>query len=118
MAMNDGVLHEATERRQIFSGSRVVSLLDILGGGNVTCCRCGRWQTFACLGRRDAQKYLSSFGWTFARYLDVPPPPCPTCGHIDDDVDYLGIDVCPRCSKDKPATSADAVDPQGGSTHV
>jgi len=82
--MDDGILHEAGESK---AGSwlprgRLVSLLDILGGGDCTCDRCGRWQTFSALTPRDAQEQLAKHGWTFEN----------------------GTDACPRCSREsRPA---------------
>ena len=74
--LNDGLLHEATEAKQFLGGKRLVSLLDIYGGGDATCSQCGRWQTFAALADTDAKRYLESCGWRIV---------------------IGGDDVCPKC---------------------
>ncbi len=79
----------------------------------IFCSRCGRWEYCAQITARDARAYLGSHGWTVWGYANTYPVPCQTCGHIDDSASFKGgVDVCPLCSRDKPATSADAVDLQ------
>ena len=75
-------LHEPTDRPgPQFQAGRLYSLLDILGGGHLTCDLCGRWQRFAAGTSTGAREYLKLRGWTFANGKDicpkcsVPPPP-------------------------------------------
>jgi hypothetical protein len=74
--MNDDRLHEPDEERRWLPREGLVSLLDIVGGGNMTCDECGRWQGFSAIGREDAREQLAAKGWTFP----------------------LGRDLCPKCS--------------------
>jgi hypothetical protein len=106
--MNDGVLHEAIDTPQMFGGNRLLSMLDMVGGGLAKCVRCGRWEYFAQLSARDARGYLGAHGWTFSGYDESFPLPCPTCGHIEPN-DWKGVDVCPLCSRSEPASASDAV---------
>lgn len=78
--MRDGILHEASEQAEpLFKSGRIVSLLDIVGGGWVKCDVCGRWQNVSALIEADAQEYLRGFGWTFREGKDF----CPICSKAD-----------------------------------
>lgn len=74
--MNDGILREANESRgPMFGSNRLVSMLDIIGGGTVTCDKCGRWQNISALGPEHLKEQMTPFGWTFPGDKDI----CPKC---------------------------------------
>ena len=81
--MNDGVLHDKNEPKYGSFGtgrSRLVSLLDIVGGGNVTCSKCGRWQSFSAISTETAIEELAKYGWKcVAGGEDI----CPVCVKTD-----------------------------------
>lgn len=85
--MNDGILHDKDDPKSIFPPpGKLMSMLDILGGGNCTCDQCGRWQSVSGFGEHSMREQLSLSGWTFA-----------------------GEDLCPLCAKGKQTVVAEPV---------
>lgn len=79
--MNDGILREKDETTEWPGhGRRLVSLLDILGGGQKICDRCGRWQGFSALTPEQADEQLAEFGWIKAGNEDL----CRLCAAQDE----------------------------------
>jgi hypothetical protein len=62
--MNDK-LRQPGEVDPLFKPGKLISLLDILGGGIATCDQCRRWQRFGALTMEHAREILSADGWTF-----------------------------------------------------
>jgi hypothetical protein len=81
--MNDDILHERDESPEPrFRPGKLISLLDIIGGGRAICDSCGRWQSVSALCEADARQILGKSGWTFRD----------------------GKDFCQVCSKAKSAS--------------
>lgn len=72
----NNLLHEKDEPRQpLFRPGRLISMMDILGGGDCTCDHCGRWQEVRALTASDGREQLKKTGWTFKNGEDI----CPKC---------------------------------------
>jgi hypothetical protein len=68
----DGILHEANERTgPAFRPGQLYSMLDILGGGIMTCDNCGRWQRLTSIPSSSARSDMTMFGWTFPNGKDL-----------------------------------------------
>jgi len=89
MSQDEGILHEAsTNPGPLFQPGKLYSLLDILGGGTMTCDNCGRWQRIVALSPSMARADLVKYGWSFRDGKDL----CPVCTKLTTDNGQLTTD--------------------------
>jgi thymidine kinase len=77
MTTFDGILHEASESGNPFFGAtgRLISMFDLMGGGQYTCDQCGRWAKINTFTLREDKVAMVKAGWTFIGGKDY----CPKC---------------------------------------
>jgi hypothetical protein len=76
----DGILHEAEDRKgppDWKNRGGLVSLLEIMYAGSMTCDHCGRWQKTVGFGA-DLEAALAETGWVKRGILDL----CQLCGSV------------------------------------